>query len=316
MLNVYITMDTEVWWSSSDLKNIQEDFNGTIKGITPYGDFGVQYQIDIMNRYGIKGVYFIEPLFAKAVGQHYLEDIVGTVQDNGHDAQLHIHTEWLQHQNEINIEILDAEHIRYFNLEQQEFLIKAALDQLYSAGAKKINAFRAGNYGADFNTLKALAKNEIIFDSSYNYCFLDSACGLDLGQPLLQPKEINGVWEIPINYIEDWPGHHRPMQLNACSFREIEHALFDAWQKGWESFVIVSHSFELLNAERTSPNNVVIDRFDKLCQLLAEHTDKFHSQTFTHTKKPEKNIIHTKPTKGLLHQTLLRFGEQAISRMQ
>ena len=316
MLNVYITVDTEVWWSSHDLKNKQQDFDGCINGMTPKGDFGIQYQIDIMNRHGIKGVFFIEPLFASAIGKNYLEEIVGTVQDTGHDAQLHIHTEWLQHQKEIQFDIKDAENIRYYTPEQQEFLLGTALDQLVKAGATNVNAFRAGNYGADFNTLKALQKNNIIFDSSYNYCYLASDCGLDLGEPLLQPKEIHGVWEYPINFIEDWPGHRRHMQLNACSFKEMENALFDAWKKGWESFVIVSHSFELLNEERNSPNTVVIERFERLCKFLAEHSDKFNSQTFEATTPPTNIITDSQHTKGKLHQTVLRFGEQAMSRFQ
>jgi len=40
-------------------------------GETAEGDFGLPYQIEQLNRYGLKATYFLEPLFADRVGHKY-----------------------------------------------------------------------------------------------------------------------------------------------------------------------------------------------------------------------------------------------------
>jgi hypothetical protein len=54
-------------------------------------------------------------------------------------------------------------------------------------------AFRAGSYGANFDTLRALARNGILYDSSHNTCYLGYTCEMRTPNLLLQPKKIDGV---------------------------------------------------------------------------------------------------------------------------
>jgi hypothetical protein len=72
-----------------------------------------------------------------------------------------------------------------------------------------VRAFRAGNYGADFGTLKALQANGIRLDSSYARPHLGRPCALHIEAPLAQPAWVDGVLEFPLGYFEDWPGHYR-----------------------------------------------------------------------------------------------------------
>lgn len=65
---------------------------------------------------------------------------------------------------------------------------------------KKLHAFRAGSYGANQNTLRAVAKNGLLFDSSYNPCYLGEDCKIDLNEQLLQPYKIENAWEFPISF--------------------------------------------------------------------------------------------------------------------
>src|SRR5205807_1121886 len=128
-------------------------------------------------------------------------------------------------------------------------------------------------------------RHGIRFDSSYNYCYLDSDCGLRIATPLLQPQAVEGVVEFPIAFFRDWPGHCRHAQVCACSGPELEHALWQAWERGWHSFVLVCHGFELLKNRkqtRTWPNAdwIVIQRLERLCRFLAEHRDKFRTVGF------------------------------------
>ena len=97
-LDVYITVDTEVWpqsapTSAADLDNIYaEDVYGT----TESGAFGVTFQMDVLNSYGLRAVFFVEALAATAFGSDHLARLVSTIQDRGHEVQLHVHPEWLK----------------------------------------------------------------------------------------------------------------------------------------------------------------------------------------------------------------------------
>lgn len=43
-------------------------------------------------------------------------------------------------------------------------------------------------------------------DSSYNACYPDADCGLKLGERMLQPQPLLGLYEFPIAFFSDWPG--------------------------------------------------------------------------------------------------------------
>ena len=128
-----------------------------------------------------------------------------------------------------------------FNLPRDQatlIRLERGLETLRRCGAQKIRAFRAGDYAADFNTMQALDDLGLEFDTSYNYCYLKSSCGLHTPRPVLQPVRMNGVWQIPISFFQDWPGHYRHAQLGACSGAEMIRAIENAWREDWWSFVM------------------------------------------------------------------------------
>src|SRR6478609_6242763 len=97
MLNVFITVDTEVWPLLPDWREagLTRDIDRDIYGNTPSGSYGISYQMDVLDRHGLKGVFFVEPLFAEVAGRDRLRAIVAEIQGRGHEVQVHIHPEWL-----------------------------------------------------------------------------------------------------------------------------------------------------------------------------------------------------------------------------
>lgn len=279
-MDVYYTVDTEVWLEQGGLPAFKRSFERDVMGRTSEGDFGIGYQARELRKRNLKGVFFVEPLYASAVGSESLRQTVKLLENEGQDVELHIHTEWLEYLPDFGVTGAQSTSIRDFNQAQQTRLLGLAMDNLRAAGADGVCAFRAGNYGADFNTLRALAHLGVRYDSSYNYCYLNSECGLGIGEPLLQPRELEGVVEVPISYFRDRPGHNRHAQLAATSFTELRNAMLQAWRRGWQSFVIVSHSFELIDRAREAIDPVVLSRFDQLCDFLAENKDKFTTRGF------------------------------------
>jgi len=328
VLNVYLTVDTELWpysegWPvralSPDKKTFDEEIAACFYGRTAEGDFGLPYQIEQLNRYGLKATYFLEPLFADRAGGHHLADVVDLIQRNGQEVQLHLHTEWLSEIHDPTVPPCFRQYIHQFTLDEQAALIAKGVRSLQAAGVKKLHAFRAGSYGANRDTLRAVAQNGLSFDSSYNFCYLGEDCKIDVDKPLLQPHKFEEVWEFPISFFQDYPGHQRHAQLAACSAEEMKTALLDAWRQGWFSFVIVLHSFELVKGRSAGklslPDKLNISRFNHLCKFLSDHAGKFRTALFSELDPgviPEINspgVLRSRP-----HHTIRRYTEQVYSR--
>jgi hypothetical protein len=321
-LKVFLTIDTEVYPISPDWREmaLQKDVQRDIYGIVRAGEFGLRYQIRLLDSYGLRAVFFVESLFASCpfVGIEPLRAIVGEIQNSRHDVQMHLHPEWTPY-----IPVLS--HIRPVPMaelerDEQRDLFRAGISNLRDAGADIPCAFRAGDYAANLDTLRAASDSGISFDSSYNYCYRDSTCTLPGGRELLQPKRIAEVCEVPISFFEDRPSHFRHTQLCAASFSELRSALEQAYENGWGTFVIVSHSFELIRDRRSgrSPSlrHIVRGRFEDLCRFLSENRTRFQTCVFQGLEPSD--ILAEQPA-GMLRsravRTMFRYAEQAAGRI-
>jgi hypothetical protein len=323
MLNVFLTVDTEVWpltpeWRETRLAREMEHY---IYGVARDGRYGLPFQMDVLDRHGLKAVFFVEALFASAVGLGPLREIVGMIRARGHDVQLHLHTEWLSHMSDPLLGDKIGQHLKDFSEDEQALLIARGLENLRACGVERVCAFRAGNYGANFATLRALARHCLPYDTSYNACYLDSACDLRTPALLLQPVWLHGVHEFPISFFRDRPRHYRHAQLCACSSRELEHALTGAWERGWYAFVLVTHSGELLKRrlhpeELARVDGIVVRRFERLCRFLASHRDRFRTAVFSDLA-PETipPLAPSRPLSSGIHRTAWRLIEQAAQRL-
>lgn len=286
-MQVMYTVDVEAWPRLADWRStgMSGDLARDIYGATPEGEFGIRYQAERLRDHGLKGVFFIEALMACELGNECLARIVDVIQEAGSEVQLHVHTEWFEKMSEPLL-ATRAYNIRELCLEDQKLVIARALDNLRSAGAEHVVAYRAGNFGADFDTLRALHACGLRFDSSYNHAYLDKGCGLGMAEMLVQPAEIEGVLEYPVACFRDYPGHYRPAQLCAVSAWEMQAAMTAAHASAWQNFVIVSHSFEMLRDRKEAlaygqPDRSVISRFEDLCGFLQAHSDRFETVGFT-----------------------------------
>ena len=318
MLNVFFTVDVEIWcdgWIDID-KKFADAFQKYIYGSTSRGSFGLPYQLELLKDHGITGTFFVEPLFSTRFGSQPLDEIVGLICDGNQEVQLHLHTEWVDESKQPLLENIQAkrQYLSLFSLEEQKRLINAGAMLLKQAGAGEINSFRAGSFGFNLDTLRALSANGIPFDSSYNATMFGMSNGVMPGVTVLGPIECEGVFEYPMTVFQDGMGALRHAQLTACSHGEIEDLLWKALEAGYSSFVILSHNFELLNSSKNRPDDIVITRFKKLCSFLDRNRDSFCSRGFRgleaviEPRQPE--LLTTTPWK-----TGTRFLEQAYRRI-
>ncbi|NIJ39235.1 peptidoglycan/xylan/chitin deacetylase (PgdA/CDA1 family) [Sphingopyxis panaciterrae] len=271
MTRAIISFDTEL---SAGLYqrgvDARANFDSSILGRCREGDFGIHFQMDLLDRHGLLGVYFIDPMPALVYGPEIIDAIVQPIVARGHEVQLHIHTEWLKFANFNPVGRLTGRNIGDFPLAAQKKLIALARDILVGAGAARPTAFRAGNFGANDDTLRALAALGFRFDSSFNGAYQGHGCAISLDAGNLGMREHHGICEVPVSGLMDRANRFRPAQLCAMSEEEMRDALDHSAASGAMQFSAFSHSFELLSRDRKVPNRLAIARMEALCRAIAD----------------------------------------------
>jgi peptidoglycan/xylan/chitin deacetylase (PgdA/CDA1 family) len=272
MTDVLITIDTELSESRHRRgMTLSQNLAASIYGEVAAGSFGIGWQMDLLEAHGLRGVFFVDPSPALVFGEAFLSDVVGSIVSRGHEVQLHTHTEWLALIDAPADRRKDTRFIRDLPGGDQEKLIHYGATLLEKAGVAPPVAFRAGNFAASDETLSALGRLGIIWDSSFNAYHLGKACRIALPAETNGPVRHAGVIEVPVSGLNDRPGRFRPAQVCALSRWEMAAALNHAAEVGQPTFVVVSHGFEMLSRDRQRPNRSVIARFRHLCRLVESH---------------------------------------------
>jgi hypothetical protein len=274
MTAVYFTIDTEYAFrlpGADGSGTRAENFARSIACETPAGAVGIFHQMDMLDRYGLKAVFFVDPMPALLWGIEAIADVVRPIVERGHDVQLHCHTEWLAHAPNDLVGGKNGRNLKNFTFEEQRHILSFAHDTLVAAGAPRPVAFRAGNYGANDDTLAVLATLGIRYDSSHCPALAGSGDGaISLSRLDTRPREHGGVTEVPIACIGNFAGTLRHGQLTALSLAELLAAVAHARDINVASMTFVSHSFELLSRDRQRINRLVARRFARFCAALAE----------------------------------------------
>lgn len=312
-VNVYLTVDVEIWPDNWDMSpaRFSEYFRQYITGTTAGGDYGLPFQLRLLKDHGLQGVFFVEPFFAFHFGMAALRDIVAMIQADGHAVELHAHTEWIGRTRRVIPPGRFQLNLRDYSAEEQRQILAAGKEALQECGATRITAFRAGNFGANRDTLGALTANDIAIDSSYD---LSCRNGPFLDETLLQPMRIAGVSEYPMAVYRDGIGRLRHVQIGACSAREITTVMDQARRCDWSDFVVLWHSGELLNRRKTRRDPIAVRRYEKMCEHLARHRERLVTRRFP--LEPARQEPHTAaPLRSATPATLGRIAAQSLRRL-
>ncbi|WP_299326639.1 polysaccharide deacetylase [Parasphingopyxis sp.] len=262
---VLLTIDTELTWRHHLAgSGWEENYAHSIES----AGVGLSYQLDVVNRHGLKACFFIDPMPAKLYGLDPVKRMVDTVLSAGQEVQLHLHPMWEQARADGTVAPDTVFELIDHSYEKQRDLIAEARDLLVAAGAPEPTAFRSGSYAVNDDSLKALTDIGIAIDSSHNGCEGPWPSALSLPLDQVAPVAHEGVIEIPVSQIRLGNGGLRHLQICAVSLAEMEHALDHAVANAHPVVTIVGHSFELATRGGARPNPVVKNRFDGLCALL------------------------------------------------
>jgi hypothetical protein len=290
-LKVLFTFDVEVWcdsWQTLD-EDFPRAFERYVFGRSPQGEFGLPRALETLDRHGLRGVFFVEPLFATRFGHEPLARIVGLLRDAGQEVQLHLHPEWADEARPPLLPHMQGkrQYLHYYSAEEQRALLGHGLRMMREVGVHGLLAFRAGSFACSADTPDAVAAHGLAFDSSVNPVAtvsqpgkaLDARAGI--GEPFVHHAADGAqVGMIPMTVFRDGVGRLRHAQVGACSARELQEAMTDAAEIGWETFVLLSHNFELLVPGQLRPDRIVVDRFEQVCAFLAREKDALPTTGF------------------------------------
>lgn len=265
-----ITVDTEL---SALLHqrglSLDDNVRSSIWGEAKGGAYGIGWQMSQLEQHGLKGVFFLDPMPALVHGPEFLKPVVAAIAGRGHEVQLHIHSEWLAFAARSPVGGRTGRNIGDFALDDQLILLDMGRKWLEAAGAPRISAFRAGNFGANDDTLRALAQLGFAWDSSVNPAYHRHGCRITGARDLTGLTRCQGLPQAPVSGINDRPGNFRPAQVCAMSASEMRQAIRHAAGEGHSAFIAVTHSFEMLSRDRQRPNHAVMRRFTALCKEAA-----------------------------------------------
>lgn len=320
---VYFTVDTEVWpgdWTDVD-RRFPEAFRRYVYGPTRRGDYGLPLTLRVLADYGLRGVFFTEPVFSARFGLAPLAEIVGMIRAAGQEVQLHVHAEWANEATEpgFPLRLTDkVQHLTYLDFESQRRLLAWGRDRLLAAGSNPITAFRAGSFACNRDTLRAVEALGIRVDTSYNHAFRGVTTGIwpeaTAGRMPTLPFLIGGTLEIPVTVYRDRPFGLRPLQVTACSLRETIAVLERSHARGDGSVMMVSHNFEFLRRPAFDADVVTAERFFGLCRYLERHADRFETAGFLEDD-PAPVEPWRAPVGGDTPGLALRYVEQLRRRL-
>ena len=262
-INVMFTIDVE---SRSD-GNPERDIWGKIPGENE--DHGIAKMMDIFDKHSVKATFFVNVYEAATFGEDVLAEVCRTVNDRGHDLQLHTHPKpmfgvWGMSQADLDTQIKI--------LERGKELIKRWTKS-------EIVAHRAGLFAADVNTIEACNRTGIPMEFSYNIA--SSGCELRrTGITNNAPFELKGVQCVPVSsYIQASVGDWRSLRfldIEASSAQEILKVVADLREHGVRTAVIMLHSFSF---SRFGKPNIRVE--EVLEDLLEDFTADQQVQTIS-----------------------------------
>lgn len=274
---VFLTIDTELMWRHHVDGLVGDEIFE--RSLEPAG-VGISYKLALLARHGLKACFFVDPMPALVFGLAPIRRVIDMVIEAGQEVQLHVHPNWTAAvAGDRGARAARFEMAEYSRTEQQH-LIGGAADLLVAAGAPRPIAFRGGSYGANDDTLDALAALDFAYDSSHNGSEHPFPSAIDLPARQIAPLVHRGIVEVPVTTIEERPGQLRHFQICALSVGEMRAALDHAAARRHAAVTIVSHGFELANRAGTRANAVHVRRFESLCALLAERADDMPTTHF------------------------------------
>ena len=262
-----VTVDTETFRINGQAPPFATHHYGDL----PEGSFGVQRIIDLCDQYGVKATFFVDVYMHYEYGKSEVAELCQRIARAGHDVQLHAHPSWLPDSH--------SGFICDYSLERQIEILAEGKHLIEEWTGQSPVGFRAGAYGANLDTIRALQMNGFQVDSSYYPLHTNCELSRQLnGRCVNQPFYIDGILEIPVTTYWLWktPSFKKNCKLdvNSCSWTELKHVVRYFSDSSMQYVVLFLHSFSFLQWDRNgrslAAKRAPLNRFEALLRMIRQ----------------------------------------------
>ncbi len=226
-----------------------------IYGKTKDGELcGIDLLMDILDEFKIKGIFFVDIAEAWHYSEESVAGILRHIKERGHTAGVHVHPDHMADSKRL--------FLSEYSREEQYEMIKKCTDFYEKVLGEKPVAFRAGKYGANWDTLDILAELGYRVDFSQFYgqkwCHINPPCAYTK-----MSKLENGLLEIPVTTFKSFENRwYKRFDKIDCEMdnREFRYVISQMINKDeYDPIVLFAHSFSMLKWRRT-PNKPEFSR--------------------------------------------------------
>jgi hypothetical protein len=244
----------------------------TYRGVIDGKPYGTPLIMDMLEEVGGKATFFVDVYNSTTVDETLIAACMQEIDARGHEVALHTHPAFPEGKRGYGM----AQTMRALDYDAQAQSISEGITTIKRAIGKKPVSHRAGGYGANRDTLRALKANGITIDASllygYSYC--------DLNTPFMtinQPVMAEGVLEMPVS-VTRCEMHAMGIPLAAltkkldpdwCSSGEIIRQVAALKAQGVSTIILFLHSYSFIDTEHGfAPNHCAIASFRTLLRAL------------------------------------------------
>jgi peptidoglycan/xylan/chitin deacetylase (PgdA/CDA1 family) len=220
--------------------------------------YGVPRIMDILEDHGARGTFFVDVYNRVTLDEGLLREACQEIDRRGHEVGLHTHPAFPSGRRGYGMEQV----LSRYDLAWQTDFIRQGRDMITSWIGRPPRSHRAGGYGANLDTLRALAACQITIDSSLLTGY--ALCGLNgLLSSSNTPSRLESMLEIPISVTRtsykarvmgrQWAllAMTKKVDPDWAGLFELKRQILALRNSGLTPLVIMLHSYALLDVGRS-----------------------------------------------------------------
>lgn len=267
-----VTIDTEGHDGVDPIRRL-------IWGETADGRYGIERIMDEFDKVGAKVLFFVDFAEAWDYGRDKVETVVRTILKRGHNVGVHIHPDHMADKNRL--------FLYEYTREEQYDIIRRCTELYTEIIGQPPKSFRAGKYGANYDTLDILC--ELGYQYDFSEFYHQKWCGIHPELTINAPCRYKSLIEFPVTM-------HQSVHLGGPFVREdkldieqmtcgeLRYALTQIVDAPFDMVTtLFFHSFSLLKWRKQPDapvkNDKNIRKLQRAIQAVAENPEmKFISE--------------------------------------
>ena len=226
------------------------------------GEHGITRIMRLLETHGFRGTFFLTPYESARFGEAPMREAAREIVRRGHDLQLHTHP-WPMYG------IARMEQAPY---EQQVLILKKGLDLIESWTGVRPVVHRAGAFGANLDTLRAVRAAGMLADASYAPGGARRALEEHF-PPVNDPIPWHGLLELPVSFyvqarIGPWWESRRLVDIEAAELEELVAVTEQAVEDDAPLLTVLMHSFSFVRSGQVDER--VAQRFSDYLAYLED----------------------------------------------